>query len=222
MALSSLLCEGTPCQQSLKGDRSTVNIYWKRRQHVNIYWKVSQHVNIRWKRKPVVLLCRFGKNSPCVAPSACRARTICVRAFQGETSIHLHLSFAFTWIKGRKVELELFLLQVQLARCIEDQSTSKPFMNDFVNFPHNILALFSLPGSPTWIHTVKHVDAQGAANNKIHLECVVLSQDSGSKWLKSHWSGAFRLIDCLEHGDLLTNTLQLSRCSGRQDKDKNT
>ena len=77
-----------------------------------------------------------------------------------------------TWIKGRKVELELFLLQVQLARCIEDQSTSKPLKNDFSNLPHNIVALGSLPSSPTWIHTVEHVNAQGAANHKIHLECV--------------------------------------------------
>ena len=81
-----------------------------------------------------------------------------------------------TWIKGRKVELELFLLQVQLARCIEDQSTSKPLMNDFSNLPHNIVALFLLPCSPTWINTVEHVDAQGAAHNKIHLEYVIMAK----------------------------------------------
>ena len=117
-------------------------------------------------------LSRFDENSPCVAPGACRARTICIRAFQGEIPIHLQLSFVSTWIKWRKVELELFLLQVQLARCIKDQSTSKPLMNDFSNFRHNIVALGSLPSSPTWIHTVEHVNAQGAAHNEIHLECV--------------------------------------------------
>ena len=111
MALSSLLCEGTPCQQSLKGDGSTVKIYWKRRQHVNIYWKVGQHVNIRWKRKPVVLLSRFDENSPCVAPSACRARAICIRAHQGETPIHLHLFLCAPGSRGEKSNLNCFFFR---------------------------------------------------------------------------------------------------------------
>ena len=52
-----------------------------------------------------------GKNSPCVAPSACRARTICKRTFQGQIPIHLHLFLCAPGSRGEKSNLNCFFFR---------------------------------------------------------------------------------------------------------------
>ena len=143
---------------------------------------------------------------PGVPPSACGAGAVWNNAF---FTIH-YLSVFSTWIKGREVELEWFLFQVQLPRSVKDQSTAKPtrrsrsfsYIQQHWTQNKNLdwssrhyLSCTWLPCSPAGVDTVKHVNTKGTAHNQVHLH-----------HSQAHWTSGWR-----RH--LVANSHQVARCS---------